>query len=69
MIGTTGATFVHASTRWGSGYRHRYYINGKLTAERQWDLDLATMKAAFPDVQSVTQATDYGWRQVWSFHR
>lgn len=51
---------IQTSSRWGSCYRFRYYIDGKRVSLDRWLDNIAK------DWRKVaSQSTSYGYRDVW----
>lgn len=53
---------MQTASKWGVGYRFRYYLDGKRVSEREAD----ALFADHPNrKQTVSEPTDFGWRTKW----
>jgi hypothetical protein len=54
---------IHNSARWGVGYRHRFYIDGRRVTQSVFELEYERL--GLDKVEGESEVRACGWRTIW----
>lgn len=55
--------FIESQSRWGDGYRRRYYLDGWRVSEHEFSR--AYLEAGLTAELGAMESTSYGFRKIW----